>query len=530
MPIDNQRYSLLAGVNASQLDFRSNRERLAETASVTSSASFSGSKAFGFFKPKLAPIGMSLIVGSPSSGIHELTEILKDPIILRGTQFVSDESYNSIGGASPGYMGSDKVSPFFTQLASKRSSAIIIENLSAAKASLLSDFISQIRNGKIFDKTGIIGSADVSQRQFIFTLQEEISADRLLNETSLKEHLTKIRNSYGPVLPPDLIDAAELSYLYPISDHIAECSSSLLAFAKNPTPTKLLEAISEFRLTNKEIFEISSSPIQITIADTTKILQVGGTSYKEIKTLGETNFHSFDTSLSKYYGQLDAVSAFQDALALKVQSKAKRPTSLFCVGPPGVGKTQLGKLLGEAIGGFCRIDSNVVRSTEDLFGNTYNQGLLTKSLTKGDPAVILFDEIEKMDTKAVLGTLQLIDEGRLYDAYLKETWSLSECLIVFTSNAIKDPNITENEAREVLKQRFPEEFIDRQDFIVPFRYFSIDEKRKIAEGIAESQDTLLTTEELDSVIEADSIRQIQLSIKRIQASKATKALKSGRAR
>jgi len=470
--------------------------------------------------------GALLLVGSPSSGIQEFVDSFKSIIRLRGSQLSSTEAYNSVLGSSAGYIGSERASQFIRTLSeTSNHDPVLIDGISSCKQELLSDFVSQIRAGKIIDKTGTVGEVDVSNRVFIFTLYDDIKSEAALSESSFREKLSKLfKSDNSPQVPAELLDFAKPVHFYNILDRVDTVHDFLLHTLKSSTPTRFRQAISTFNLSNREIFRIGCAPTYITREKEQCTLHVSGQNFRTIRTLGAECFARFQEALHQYQGQDEATEMFQDALALKIQSPTVRPASLFCVGPPGIGKTELAKKLGKALGGFCRIDSNVIRASSDLYGTPYTPGLLAKTLVKGEPSVILFDEIEKMPVETQLSLLQLLDEGRMYDAYSRETWSLSECLIVFTSNSIRDPNISSQEAREVLRSRFPEEFIDRLDFVVPFRHFTIEHKLEIAAELAEAKGLKLSREELMKAAAPDSIRQIQLEVQNLSARRAREAL------
>ena len=483
---------------------------------------------FGF---ELPDSGIVLLVGSPTSGIKEYLSGFSNAIRVRGAQLSSNETYNQLLGASAGYVGSDKVTKFITDLQTNLNAPIIIDGIEAAGKNQLSDFVTQIASGKITEKTGLVGNVDVSRRLVIFTLREDLQATVELTRDMLVERLLKLRNSQNDVIVPvELLDIANIVSLYQLSSRPEKIQEALAPTFQCPAPGRLKEAAIEFSMTNSDLFEIADRAVLVNREEGRKILLVDGEATRETRVLGRDDFIKFNESLTSYFGQDDAKDVFLDALALKVTEPSKRPTSLFCVGPPGIGKTEIAKRLGSAIGNYVRVDSNVVKSIQSLLGSGYEQGLLTKSLIKGEPAVILFDEIEKMPTEALLGLLQLLDEGRIYDAYLKEAWPIHDALIVCTSNAIKDPKIQPDEARAVLKNRFPEEFVDRLDFIVPFRHFSKEHKIKIATDLAAARKIVLDDDELDRVTQPESIRQIQLEIQNIQSRKARETLLSGKSR
>lgn len=479
-----------------------------------------------FRLPDLSP-GIHLLVGAPSSGVDAYLSQLKNPVLLRGGQFASAETYNSVLGASVGYTGSDRATKFITQISENSTSPIVVDGIELGSSAQLSDFIAMASDGIISDKTGLVGDIDVSKRPICFVLHESIDSSGELTSKMLQERLLKLRKSDGTsILPAELIDTATISFFPSLLNRLDLITKTLPQLTEVPSPKRLREAAEDFFLTNTEILDLSSKSVVLQRQDGRKKILADGETYFERRTLSRDDFFSFDESLSGYFGQEEAISAFQNSLALKIETDIKRPTSLFCVGPPGIGKTEIAKRLGKSIGGFVEVQCNVIKSSADLFGSASGPGLLTQGLTKGEPAVILFDEAEKMDGPTVLSLLQLIDAGSLYDAYTKDTWPLDEVLVVFTSNAIKDPEISPEDARLLLKQRFPEEFVDRLDFIVPFRYFEKEQKLKIARDLAESMKVAVSDNELDNVVSADSIRQIKLNLQTIISSRARESLLS----
>ena len=205
-------------------------------------------------------------------------------------------------------------------------------------------------------------------------------------------------------------------------------------------------------------------------------------------------------------------------MMMKLESPSEKPIVLLCIGPPGVGKTEIAKRLGDSVDNFVRVNGNTIRGLPDLVGSHNKAGELSQ-LVKGVPNVLLVDEMEKLDAECIRSLLQLTDEGIVDDHFRKETYTLKDLIIIMTSNILTDPNIGENEARERLKnyRHIPEEFIDRVDIIVPFRLFSIEEKTKIADMFAAKEGFRLDSTFHATLESADSIRQIEKSVRRAKA-------------
>ncbi len=193
-------------------------------------------------------------------------------------------------------------------------------------------------------------------------------------------------------------------------------------------------------------------------------------------------------------GQEEAVSAVSNAVRRNRAGlgDAKRPIGSFLfLGPTGVGKTELTKALAEFLfdteDAMVRIDMSEFmeqHSVARLIGAPpgyvgYEEGgVLTEAVRRRPYSVILFDEIEKAHRDVFNILLQVLDDGRLTDGQGR-TVDFKNTLIVITSNlgsqviqdlAGKEGADWEIEAsvRDVLKQHFRPEFLNRIDEIVIF--------------------------------------------------------------
>ena len=182
----------------------------------------------------------------------------------------------------------------------------------------------------------------------------------------------------------------------------------------------------------KEVEETLKN-VQVTEEDISKVIElwtgipankIAQTEYDKIKHLKE--------ALSKrVIGQDEAVDKVAKAIKrTRVQlSKRRRPASFIFVGPTGVGKTELVKVLGEelfdATEPLIRVDMTEYmekHSVSKLIGSPPGYvgfdeaGQLTEKVRRRPYSVVLFDEIEKAHPDVMNILLQILDEGRINDS------------------------------------------------------------------------------------------------------------------
>lgn len=216
--------------------------------------------------------------------------------------------------------------------------------------------------------------------------------------------------------------------------------------------------------------------------------------------------HLDETLNQKVIGQEEAVKALSDAICRsRVQlSPRRRPASFIFVGPTGVGKTELVKVLSQELFDtpetLIRLDmsefmekhsvSRIIGSPPGYVG--YDEaGQVTEKVRRRPYSVLLFDEIEKAHPDVMNILLQILDEGRITDAHGR-TVNFENTVIVMTSNAgsnlkegslgfaRSDQEITRERAMKGLSDFLRPEFLSRVDEIIVFRQLSVDDFQKIA--------------------------------------------------
>ncbi len=193
-------------------------------------------------------------------------------------------------------------------------------------------------------------------------------------------------------------------------------------------------------------------------------------------------------------GQDEAVRAVSNAVRRNRAGLGdpRRPIGSFMfLGPTGVGKTELCKALAEFLfdteESMIRIDMSEFmeqHSVARLIGappgyvGFEEGGVLTEAVRRRPYSVILFDEIEKAHRDVFNVLLQVLDDGRLTDGQGR-TVDFKNTLIVMTSNLGSQmiQEITAKKGadweievgvREVLKEHFRPEFLNRVDEVVIF--------------------------------------------------------------
>lgn len=249
----------------------------------------------------------------------------------------------------------------------------------------------------------------------------------------------------------------------------------------------------------KEI-EPQISNIQVEVEDLSKVIELTtGIPSAKIKENDYEKIINLEDELKKrIIGQDEAVLSVSLAIKrsrLQLAAK-KRPASFIFVGPTGVGKTELVKVLSSVL--FSSVDpiirfdmsefmekhavSRLVGSPPGYVG--YDEaGQLTEKVRRRPYSVILFDEIEKAHPDVMNLLLQILDEGKVTDAHGRDV-NFENTVIVMTSNAgSNDKNgivgfnkassdISKEKAMKALSDFLRPEFLGRVDEVIIFNPLS----------------------------------------------------------
>ena len=271
--------------------------------------------------------------------------------------------------------------------------------------------------------------------------------------------------------------------------------------------------INQKLLTAKGVW-LESLDKQRSIVDKTHICEVistmTGIPLSKISSKENEKLLTMDKELKgRVIGQDEAVIKVVNAIKrsrLGIKDKDK-PISFIFLGPTGVGKTYLTKLLAEQMFGdidsLIRMDMSEYmekHSVSRLIGPPpgyigYGEGgQLTEKVRRKPYSVILFDEIEKAHTDVFNILLQVLDEGQLTDGSGRKI-NFKNTLIILTSNiGIKQVSefgnnlgfktsatiVNEQEKsrsiiEKALKKKFNPEFLNRIDDTIIFNSLNQDD-------------------------------------------------------
>lgn len=250
------------------------------------------------------------------------------------------------------------------------------------------------------------------------------------------------------------------------------------------------------------------SAINVTEQDLARVIELWtGIPANKIEETELKKLANLETSMKKrIIGQDKAVELAAKAIrrSRAQLSKRRRPASFIFVGPTGVGKTELVKVINDELFNgndtLIRLDmteymekhavSRLIGSPPGYVG--YDEaGQLTEKVRRHPYSVILFDEIEKAHPDIMNLLLQILDEGKVNDAQGRSV-NFENTIICMTSNAGSsdkttslgfnktEEEITKEKAMKALSDFLRPEFMSRVDEIVVFNPLTKENYAEIA--------------------------------------------------
>ena len=199
-----------------------------------------------------------------------------------------------------------------------------------------------------------------------------------------------------------------------------------------------------------------------------------------------------ETLMKRVIGQDEALELVSNAIIRQragIKDQNKPIGSFMCLGPTGVGKTEVARSLAEALfdseSHIIRIDMSEYMerySVSRLIGAApgyvgYEEGgQLTEAVRRNPYSIVLFDEIEKAHPDVFNLLLQILDDGRITDSQGR-TVDFKNTIIIMTSNLgsdilLENSENSQHQIDSLLHHTFKPEFLNRIDEIITFNPLS----------------------------------------------------------
>jgi ATP-dependent Clp protease ATP-binding subunit ClpC len=331
----------------------------------------------------------------------------------------------------------------------------------------------------------------------------------VLDETGSRVHISSI------VVPKEILELEQrIEKIRQEKEQFARQQNFEKAAQLRDVERRLQEELQFER--NKWEREEESKPAEVSEEDIAEVVSMmTGIPVRRVAKSESTKLMEIEDALQKFVvGQDEAINTISKAIR-RSRTGLKDPNrpigSFMFLGPTGVGKTHLAKVLAEYLferkDAIIRIDmseymekfsvSRLVGSPPGYVG--YEEGgQLTEKVRRHPYSVVLFDELEKAHPDVFNILLQVLDEGQLTDSLGRKV-DFRNTILIMTSNAgtreIKknvsigfsqkegdsDHEVMRDKISEELKRLFNPEFLNRLDDSIFFKKLSKKEIIKIVD-------------------------------------------------
>lgn len=340
--------------------------------------------------------------------------------------------------------------------------------------SFLTNFISSNMRSPIQEKQALLEIADLQERanKVLEYLGKELQMLEMKNEIQKKVHTDISKQQREYFLQQQMKQIQDELGANPIKEEIEEKKVRAKAKKWNETVAKVFyKELGKLERMNPQAAEFS---VQANYIDTLLDLPWGEYS--------NDNFdlkHAREILDRDHFGMEKVKERIIEHLAvLKIKGDMKAP--IICLyGPPGVGKTSLGKSIAEALGRkYIRMSLGGLHDEAEIRGHrkTYigaMPGRILQSLKKTETSNPLFvlDEIDKLGqgvhgdpSSAMLEVLDPEQNHAFYDNYVEMDYDLSKVMFIATANSL-------NTIQPALRDRLE---------IIEVNGYTVEEKVEIA--------------------------------------------------